>query len=210
MRKSRPWSTPCRDPPGYTIEIKEDDENETLVSRLLIPMLLLVLLVLAMTFESLTLPVLVVLAWPLAVLGATWLLVITNTSAGVMVIAGVGVLIGLSVNPAILLVDRMQQRIRAGGSAGAAALASVRERTRPVLMTSATTIAALWPLAVVSGRENELWPPFATVVIGGLVTSTLLTLVVVPVAFILLRRLGRAVRPGRSVAGGRLAGRHLG
>ena len=176
-------------PPGYTIEIKEDDENETLVSRLLIPMLLLVLLVLAMTFESLTLPVLVVLAWPLAVLGATWLLVITNTAPGVMVIAGVGVLIGLSVNPAILLVDRMQQRIRAGGSAGAAALASVRERTRPVLMTSATTIAALWPLAVVSGRENELWPPFATVVIGGLVTSTLLTLVVVPVAFILLRRL---------------------
>ena len=176
-------------PPGYTIEIKEDEENQALVSKLLIPMLLLVLLVLAMTFESLTLPVLVVLAWPLAVLGATWLLVITNTSAGVMVIAGVGVLIGLSVNPAILLVDRMQQRIRAGGSAGAAALASVRERTRPVLMTSATTIAALWPLAVVSGRENELWPPFATVVIGGLVTSTLLTLVVVPVAFILLRRL---------------------
>ena len=176
-------------PPGYTVEIKEDEEQAELVRKLLIPMLLLVLLVLAMTFESLTLPVLVVLAWPLAVLGATWMLVLTNTPFGMMAIAGVAVLIGLSVNPAILLVDRIQQRIRNGSSAGAAAMAAVRERTRPVLMTSATTIAALWPLALVSGRENELWPPFATVVIGGIVTATMLTLLVIPVSFILLRRL---------------------
>ena len=175
--------------PGYTIEIREDEQSQQLARNLLIPMLLLVLLVLAMTFESLTLPVLVVLAWPLAVLGATWLLVVTGTPVQMMALAGVAVLIGLSVNPAILLVDRMQQRIRAGASPGAAAMAAVRERTRPVLMTSATTIAALWPLALSSGRENELWPPFATVVIGGLVTSTVLTLLVIPVGFILLRRL---------------------
>ena len=176
-------------PPGYTVEIKEDEEQTEIARKLLIPMLLLVLLVLAMTFESLTLPVLVVLAWPLAVLGATWMLVVTATPIGIMALAGVAVLVGLSVNPAILLVDRIQQRIRSGASAGAAAMAAVRERTRPVLMTSATTVAALWPLALVSGRENELWPPFATVVIGGIVTSTLLTLLVIPVTFILLRRL---------------------
>ena len=105
--------------------------------------------------------------------------------------AGIFMLVGITVNPAILLVDRMQRKIRAGWSAGAAALASVRERTRPVLMTSATTIAALWPLALVTGRENEIWPPFATVVIGGLITSTLLTLLVIPVGFILLQRLDR-------------------
>ena len=84
----------------------------------------------------------------------------------------------------------MQQLVLFGGwSSGAAALASVRERTRPVLMTTATTVAALWPLALATGRENEIWPPFATIVIGGLVTSTLLTLLVMPVGFILLRKL---------------------
>ena len=98
---------------------------------------------------------LVLLSLPLAVLGALWLLVLTNTPAGMMGAAGALALLGLAVNPAILMVDRMQQKIRSGWSGGAAALAAVRERTRPVLMTSATTIAALWPLALTSGRENE-------------------------------------------------------
>ena len=107
-----------------------------------------------------------------------------------MALLGGLVLFGLTVNPAILLVDRMQQLVLGGGwSSGAAALASVRERTRPVLMTTATTVAALWPLALATGRENEIWPGFATIVIGGLVTSALLTLLIIPVGFILLRRL---------------------
>ncbi len=177
--------------PGYTVEIKEEDEQTSLFVSAVLPAILLLLLVLAMTFESLTLPVLVLLALPLTLLGATWLLVFTGTPVGLMTAAGAIMLLGLTVNPAILLVDRMQQKIRGGWSAGAAALAAVRERTRPVLMSSATTIAALWPLALVTGRENENWPPFATVVIGGLATSTVLTLLVIPVAFILLQRLDR-------------------
>ena len=176
-------------PPGYTIGIQNNNEEASTARKWVLPAILLLLLVLAMTFESLTLPVLVLLALPLTLLGSTWLLVLTGTPAGMMALAGAIMLFGLTVNPAILLVDRMQQKIRGGWSAGAAALASVRERTRPVLMTTATTIAALWPLALTTGRENELWPPFATVVIGGLITSTLLTLLVIPVAFILLRRL---------------------
>jgi len=130
-------------------------------------------------------------ALPLTVLGATWALVLTGTPGlAPMALMGVVALIGLTVNPAILLVDRMQQRVRVGGmSAGAAALAAVRERARPVLMTTTTTIAGLWPLALVTGRQNEIWPPFATVVMGGLATSTLLTLLAVPVGFVFLRRL---------------------
>ena len=178
-------------PPGYAIEIVEDDEDAELFRKFVVPAVLLVLLVLAMTFESLTLPVLVVLAWPLALLGATWLLLVTGTPVNMMAAVGGIALFGLAINPAILLVDRMQQRIRGGWSAGAAALAAVRERTRPVLMTSATTIAALWPLALTTGRENEMWPPFATVVIGGIATATVLTLLVIPVGFILLQRLDR-------------------
>ena len=174
---------------GYAVELQEDDEGLGSLQIFLLWSALLVLLVLAITFESLTLPLLVVLAVPLAVIGAAWLLVVTDTPAGMMTAVGVVVLVGLAINPAILIVDRMQHRVRNGWTSGAAALASVRERTRPVLMTTATTIAALWPLALTTGRENETWPPFATVVIGGLMTATLLTLLVIPVGYILLQRL---------------------
>ncbi|MDX1382936.1 MAG: efflux RND transporter permease subunit, partial [Thermoanaerobaculia bacterium] len=157
---------------------------------ILVPVVLLLFLVLAMTFESLILPVLVLLALPLTLLGAVWALVVAGMPLSMMALLGALALFGLTVNPAILLVDRMQQKVLgAGWSAGAAALASVRERTRPVLMTTATTVAGLWPLALTTGRENEIWPPFATIVIGGLITSTLLTLLIVPVGFILLHKL---------------------
>src|SRR5690606_19193063 len=112
--------------------------------------------------------------------------------AGMYALVGVIALLGLTVNPAILLVDRMQQRVLgSGASGGAAAMTAVRERTRPVLMTSCTTVAGLWPLALSTGAEMEIWPPFATVVMGGLATSTVLTLLVIPVGFVLLTRLDR-------------------
>ena len=177
--------------PGYTVEVREEEDTDSMMRQLAVPALLLLALVLAMAFESLTLPVLVLLALPLAVLGSAWLFVFTGTPASIMAGAGIIMLFGLAVNPAILLVDRIAQRVRGGWSPGAAALAAVRERTRPVLMTSATTIAALWPLAITTGRENEMWPPFAIVVIGGLITSTVLTLLIIPVAYTLLQRLDR-------------------
>jgi ABC-type multidrug transport system ATPase subunit len=163
------------------------------------------------TFESMTLPLLVLLALPLTVLGATWALVLAGMPAGVMALVGGVALIGLTINPAILLVDRMQQRARAGGlSAGAAALAAVRERARPILMTVSTAVAGLWPLALVTGRENEIWPPFAMVVMGGLVTSTLLTLLVIPVGFVFLHRLDRTFgRLGPWIVIGWIAGTAL-
>ena len=177
--------------PGYTLEVREEEEQESMMRKIALPALLLLALVLAMTFESLTLPLLVLLALPLAALGSAWLFVLTGTPQTFLAIAGVVMLFGLAVNPAILLVDRIASRVRGGWSAGAAALAAVRERTRPVLMTAATTIAALWPLAITTGRQNELWPPFAIVVIGGLITSTVLTLIVIPVMYIVLQRLDR-------------------
>jgi ABC-type multidrug transport system ATPase subunit len=179
-------------PTGYTIEARGIDESTSWFKKALVPMLLLLFAVLAITFESLTLPVLVLVAVPLTVLGATWALVFSGMPADVMALVGVVALLGLTVNPAILLVDRMQRRVLTGSwTAGAAALAAVRERTRPVLMTTCTTLAGLWPLALSSGREMEIWPPFATVVMGGLATSTVLTLLVIPVGFVLLARLDR-------------------
>jgi len=129
---------------------------------------------------------------PLSILGSAWAMVLTGTPADMMAMAGAVVLLGLTVNPAILLVDRMQQRILTNSwSAGAAAIAAVRERVRPILMTTCTTIAGLWPLAIPTGRENEIWPSFAVVVMGGLATSSLLILLVIPMGFVFLNRLDR-------------------
>lgn len=179
-------------PAGYTIEAPNEEETTGWFKRLLVPMILMLFAVLAVTFESLTLPVLVLLAVPLTILGAVWALVLAGMPAGMMALAGAVALLGLTVNPAILLVDRMQQRVLRGAwTAGASALAAVRERTRPILMTTCTTIAGIWPLALATGRENELWPPFAVVVMGGLAASSLLTLLVIPVGFVFLNRLDR-------------------
>ena len=179
-------------PPGYTIEAAGAEESTDWFRLLLIPILLLLYAVLAITFESLTMPLLVLLAVPLTILGATWALVLAGVGAGVYALVGVIALLGLTVNPAILLVDRMQRRsLDAGASGGSAAIAAVSERTRPVLMTSCTTIAGLWPLALSTGDEFEIWPPFATVVMGGLATSTVLTLLVIPVGYVLFARLDR-------------------
>ncbi|MCZ6617115.1 MAG: efflux RND transporter permease subunit, partial [Gammaproteobacteria bacterium] len=177
-------------PRGYTVETVDRDETTNQLQQVVLPAILLLFLVLAMTFESLTLPVLVLISLPLTLLGATWALAFAGMPLGMMAMLGAMALIGLTVNPGILLVDRMQQLVLgAGWSSGGAALSAVRERTRPVMMTTATTIAGLWPLAIVTGRENEIWPPFATIVIGGLVTSSLLTLLMIPVGFVLLRKL---------------------
>jgi multidrug efflux pump subunit AcrB/ABC-type multidrug transport system ATPase subunit len=179
-------------PTGYTIDSPDEEESTGWFRRLLVPMILMLFAVLAITFESLTLPVLVLFALPLTILGATWALVLAGMPAGPMALAGCVALLGLTVNPAILLVDRMQQRVlRSSWTAGAAALAAVRERTRPILMTTCTTVAGLWPLALATGRENEIWPPFAVVVMGGLAISSLLTLLVIPVGFVFLNRLDR-------------------
>ncbi len=179
-------------PSGYTIDAPDEDKTIGWFKRMFVPMILMLFAVLAITFESLTLPVLVLLALPLTALGAVWALVVAGMPFGMMAAVGIVTLLGLTVNPAILLVDRMQQRALVySWTPGAAALAAVRERTRPVLMTACTTIAGLWPLALTTGRANEIWPPFAVVVMGGLAASSLLTLLVIPVGFVFLNRLDR-------------------
>lgn len=179
-------------PPGYIIDPPDDEETTNWLKRIAIPILLLLFAVLAITFESLTMPVLVLLAVPLTILGSIWAMVFAGMPMDMMAMAGAIVLLGVTVNPAILLVDRMQQKVMSGSwSAGAAAIAAVRERSRPVLMTACTTIAGLWPLAITTGAENELWPSFAVVVMGGLATSSLLILLVIPMGFVFLNRLDR-------------------
>jgi multidrug efflux pump subunit AcrB/ABC-type multidrug transport system ATPase subunit len=177
-------------PEGTVLAVETADEELSWFRSVVLPIVLLLFGVLALVFESLTLPILVLVALPLTLIGGAWALLLSGHPVDQMAAIGALALLGLTVNPAILLVDRMRVRTLHGHwSAGAAALAAVRERARPVLMTTLTTIAGLWPLALATGRENELWPPFATVVIGGLASSALLTLLAIPAGFVLLRRL---------------------
>jgi multidrug efflux pump subunit AcrB/ABC-type multidrug transport system ATPase subunit len=179
-------------PDGYTVDSGAASEASSLVNTLALPILLMLYAVLAISFESLTLPLLILIAVPLTILGATWALVFAGWGISVMVGVGAIALLGITVNPAIILVDRMQHRLlNSNCSPGTAALGAVRERTRPVLMTSATTIAGLLPLTLSTGTQGEIWPPFATVMVGGLTTSTLLTLLVIPVGYVFLARIDR-------------------
>ena len=149
---------------------------------------LLVYLVMAAQFESLLHPFVILLSIPLAGIGAVFGWVLTGTVVNVVALIGLIVLAGIVVNNAIVLIDRINQR-RAGGQARQPAiLAAARERLRPILMTTLTTVLGLLPMALAGGEGAELRTPLAVTVIGGLLVSTLLTLFVIPVVYTLLDR----------------------
>jgi hydrophobic/amphiphilic exporter-1 (mainly G- bacteria), HAE1 family len=152
---------------------------------------LLVYLILAAQFESFVLPLIVLGAIPLAAASATFGLWLSGTSLSVVVLIGVVVLAGIVVNNAILLVDRIQQLRAAGSESGPAIVQAGRDRLRPIVMTTATTVLGLLPLVVFGGDGAELRAPLAMTLISGLLGSTVLTLVVVPCAYRVLARGGR-------------------
>jgi HAE1 family hydrophobic/amphiphilic exporter-1 len=155
--------------------------------------LLLVFMVLAGTFESLIHPVTVVAAVPLALVGVSVVLVPGGRPIGVMEMLGMIVLAGVAVNDAILLLDAAR-RLMATGVARVDALARAAAiRLRPILMTTATTVLALLPLAVGTGEAARLRSPMALTIIGGIIASTVGSLLVIPCLYLLIDRL----RPGK-------------
>jgi HAE1 family hydrophobic/amphiphilic exporter-1 len=151
--------------------------------------LFLIYMILAAQFESFLLPVVVLLAVPLSLIGAVLLLAVTGNGLDTMSLIGIVVLAGIAVNNAILMVDSIG-RARAGGMPTRAAIETAGgARLRPIMMTSSTTILGLLPMALGLGSGAELRSPLAVAVIGGMVTSTVLVLIVVPVVY--LRIAGR-------------------
>jgi len=128
------------------------------------------------------------LSIPLAVIGAIAALVITNTELSVVVFLGLIMLAGIVVNNAIVLIDRINQLRVAGVEKIAAITEAAESRLRPILMTTLTTTLGMIPLAMGIGEGTEIRAPMAITVIGGLLASTLLTLVVIPVMYQLLDR----------------------
>jgi HAE1 family hydrophobic/amphiphilic exporter-1 len=148
----------------------------------------LVLMVMAAQFESIVTPFVILLTLPLGWVGVVAGLWLTGLTVNVVALIGAVVLTGIVVNDGIVKVDTMN-RLRAGGMAPlAAVLEGSRLRLRPVLMTTLTTVCALLPLAFGVGAGAELQRPLAVAVIGGEALGTLLTLIVVPVAYLALAR----------------------
>jgi hydrophobic/amphiphilic exporter-1 (mainly G- bacteria), HAE1 family len=148
----------------------------------------LVYLVMASQFESLLHPFLILFSVPLALVGAVYALYLTHTTLSVIVFIGLIMLVGIVVSNAIVLIDRVNQ-LRAGGMAKYDALIQGGlTRLRPIVMTTLTTLVGFLPMALGTGEGAELRAPLAITVIGGLVFSTLLTLIVVPVLYQLIDR----------------------
>lgn len=147
---------------------------------------LLVYLILAAQFESLVQPIVIMLAVPLAAAGVVLTLWITGQSLNLMSLTGCVVLVGIVVNDAILKVDFINQLRRQGMPKRQAIVTAGRNRVRPVIMTTATTVLGLTPMAIGLGAGAALQAPLAIAIIGGLLASTILTLFVVPVYYDLL------------------------
>jgi hydrophobic/amphiphilic exporter-1 (mainly G- bacteria), HAE1 family len=148
----------------------------------------LVYLVMASQFESLLHPFVILFTIPLAVVGAVLALVLTSNSLSVVVFIGLILLAGIVVKNAIVLIDRINQLRVAGMPKREAILQGAEARLRPIVMTTLTTLFGFMPLALGLGEGAEVRAPMAITVIGGLLVSTLLTLVVIPVVYNLLDR----------------------
>ncbi len=146
----------------------------------------LVYLVMASTFESFLHPFLVLFTIPLALVGVVVGLVATSTPITVIVLIGTVMLVGIVVNNAIVLIDTINRLRRGGAAKREAVIRAGHVRLRPILMTTLTTILGLLPMALAWGEGAELRSPLAITVASGLAFSTLLTLVVIPAAYLIV------------------------
>lgn len=152
----------------------------------LILAVVLVYIVMAAQFESFKYPFVIMFSVPLMIIGVAIGLFVTNTPISVTAIIGLLVLVGIVVNNGIVLVDYINQRKAAGLSSFDSIISAVRDRVRPILMTALTTILGLLPLALGIGEGTEMNQPMGIAVIGGLISSTFLTLYIVPVIYSLI------------------------
>ena len=148
----------------------------------------LVYLVMASQFESLMHPFVILLTIPLAVTGAVWALWLTGTTVNVVAYIGVIMLAGIVVNQSIVLIDAVNQARERGLAKHEAILEAGRLRLRPILITKLTTILGLMPMAMGLGEGAEVRAPMAITVIGGVLLTTFLTLLVIPVVYAVLDR----------------------
>lgn len=171
-------------PPGFGLELagasRDQQEVFTQMGIALVSGVALMYLILVMQFGSFTAPLAVMLSLPLSLIGVVLALLITRGTLNLMSFIGVIMLMGLVAKNAILLLDAARAQERAGVDREEALMAAGRKRLRPILMTTFALIAGMMPVAIGVGEGSEFYRPMAVAIIGGTITSTLLTLLVVP------------------------------
>ena len=177
-------------PPGYRTvfggDVQNMNETKGFVLEALLLAVVFIYLILASLFGSFLQPLSIMIALPLSFIGVALALLITNGNLNVMSMIGIIMLMGLVTKNGILLVDFANQQRAAGMDRAAALLKAGRIRLRPIIMTTVAMIFGMLPLAFAIGEGAEQRAPMARAVIGGLITSTLLTLFVVPVVYSML------------------------
>ena len=171
-------------PQGYRFQlVGEEQKRQEAMSNLSFALMLsviLVYMVMASQFESLLHPFTILLTIPLAGVGAIWAFFLLGKSLNIMAFIGIIMLAGIAVNDSIILVDAINRFKAQGETLRDAIIKAGQNRIRPIIMTSLTTILALLPLTIGFGESASLRSPMAIAVIGGLLSSTVLTLIVIP------------------------------
>lgn len=160
------------------------------LAMLLLLSLVLVFLVMASQFESFVMPFVIMFSIPFAFTGVILALFLTSTSLSVVAALGAVLLVGIVVKNGIVLVDYINLMRDRGYELHDAIALSGRSRLRPVLMTALTTILGMLPMAISTGEGSEIWRPMGITVIGGLVVSTVITMIIVPVMYSVLAKHG--------------------
>jgi HAE1 family hydrophobic/amphiphilic exporter-1 len=190
-------------PPGYHFvfggDVQNLDETKGYVLEALLLAVVFIYLILASLFGSFLQPLAIMIALPLSFIGVALALLVTKGTISVMAMIGIIMLMGLVTKNGILLIDFANQQREGGASRTEALLTAARIRLRPIIMTTVAMIFGMIPLALALGEGAEQRAPMAHAVIGGLITSTILTLFVVPVVYTLLDDLA-AVVTGRMKA----------
>ncbi len=180
-------------PEGYYFRIGGDYPTMLATQRqammLLVLVTILIYLILASLFESYYQPFIIMTAVPLAMVGVVIALYATGKSVGMGVFMGLLMLGGIVVNNSILLIDHTNNLRKKGTNYIKAVILGSRDRLRPILMTTLTTLLGLMPMAISSQEGSNLWSPLAITVIGGFTSSTILTLLIVPSCYVMFENL---------------------
>lgn len=173
---------------GYAGSEKERRESFVLLIQAAVLGMILVYMVMASQFESLLAPFIIFLSVPFGFMGAIQLLAITGHRISVVSFLGFIILIGIVVNNGIVLISYVNMLVGRGYKTRDALLNAGMNRLRPVLSTTATTCLGMLPMALSTGDGSEVWVPIGLSVIGGLVVSTLMTLILMPVLYSLMQK----------------------
>jgi HAE1 family hydrophobic/amphiphilic exporter-1 len=200
-------------PPGYSWKFgrgfERQDETQQIMAENILLGIALIFLVMAALFESVLYPISIMISILFSIVGVLWFFFLTGTTFSFMASIGIMILIGVVVNNGIVLVDHINNLRRDGMGRKEAVIESGRDRLRPILMTVATTILGLSPLAMGTtqvGGDGPPYFPMARAIIGGLAFSTVVSLLVVPTVYLWLdslsrwsRKVIRVARRGRDV-----------